>query len=292
MPSLILSLDGGGIRGVAVVQFLKRLESILDTPIHELFDTFIGTSVGGLIAIKLASGDSVGDCVDFCTRDNMMAIMDKSWWDKITPVQFSPKYDGTGIKEVVGKYIKKIPLNKCKKKLLITGYNLNKHDTRIFKSAVDDIDLQTLGLITSAAPTYFPCIEYKGEWYMDGGIGANNPTMVSYVDATEGKDDFKILSIGTGFKNVMIDGEQATNWGVFEWLKHNIANIAFDAPLRLIDRNVKKLLGKRYLRIDGVCENMCMDDTSIGNVKALRRMGDEWFEKNEDKLREFFVIKD
>lgn len=285
---LILSIDGGGIRGIAVVQFLKRLEEILDRPVHLLFDTFIGTSVGGLIAIKLASGDSVTDCVNFCTRDNMLTIMDKSWWDKITPVQFSPKYDGTGIKKIVGKYIKKIPMKMCKKKLLITGYNLNKNDTRVFKSTQDDIDLQTLGLITSAAPTYFPCIEYKSEWYMDGGIGANNPTMASYVDAVEDKEEFKILSIGTGYKNVAIDGDRASDWGVFGWLKHNITSIAFDAPLRLVDRQVKKLLGKKYLRIDGECENMCMDDTSRENVRELQKMGNEWFDTNEERLKIFF----
>lgn len=288
MTKFILSLDGGGVRGIATVQFLKRLESILDKPVHKVFDTFIGTSVGGLIAIKLASGDDIDDCINFCARENMVTIMDKSWWDNVTPVQFSPKYDGKGIEKIIKKYIKKIPINKCGKKLLITGYNLNKHDTRVFKSTKDDIDLQTLGLITSAAPTYFPCIEYSREWYIDGGIGANNPTMVSYVDAMELKEDFKILSIGTGFKNVMIDGDQARDWGVFGWLKHHVANIAFDAPLRLIDRQVKKLLGKKYIRIDGEYGNMSIDDTSVENVKALRQMGDDWFEKNEKELKMFF----
>jgi len=157
----VLSIDGGGIRGVAIVQFLKRLESMLDKPVHKKFDLFIGTSVGGLISIKLASGDSVDDCVKLCERKNMITIMDKSWWDKISPVQFQPKYDGTGIKKIVDTHIKNISINKCKKELLITGYNLNQHDTRVFKSRKDTINIRTLGLITSAAPTFFPCIEYK-----------------------------------------------------------------------------------------------------------------------------------
>lgn len=284
----VLSIDGGGIRGVAVVQFLKRLEAILSVQIHKHFDMFIGTSVGGLISIKLASGDSVDDCVKFCTRKNMLQIMDKSWWDKISPVQFEPKYDGTGIRKIVKEYIRDIPANECKKDLLITGYNLNQHDTHVFKSSKDTINIRTLGLITSAAPVYFPCVEYKKEWYVDGAVGANNPAMVGYVEMVTRGEKFKMLSVGTGFKNVKIDGKKARDWGVFGWLKNNIASIAFDAPLRMVDRQVKKLMGSDYLRIDGECENMCLDDTSKGNVKILREIGDGWFDDNEEKLRVFF----
>src|ERR1700680_4208414 len=57
----ILSLDGGGIRGVFPAAFLARLEEHLEYPIGRYFDLIAGTSTGGIIAIGLGLGLSAGD---------------------------------------------------------------------------------------------------------------------------------------------------------------------------------------------------------------------------------------
>lgn len=59
----LLCLDGGGIRGLILVQCLLELESILKKPIVHLFDWIAGTSTGGILALAIASGRTMKECL-------------------------------------------------------------------------------------------------------------------------------------------------------------------------------------------------------------------------------------
>ncbi len=58
----LLSLDGGGIRGLILIQILCHLETLTGRPVYELFDWIAGTSTGGICALLLASGYSAKEC--------------------------------------------------------------------------------------------------------------------------------------------------------------------------------------------------------------------------------------
>ena len=77
---------------------------------------------------------------------------------------------------------------------------------------------------SSAAPAYFPCVEVNNVWYIDGGVVANNPTMVAYAEACKiwGRgQDISVLSVGTGG----MEGN-AKGWGGIQWLKNGLLDVA------------------------------------------------------------------
>jgi len=61
----MLALDGGGIRGVLTLSFLKRMETLVGRPLHEFFDYIAGTSTGAIIAAGLSIGLTVDELIDF-----------------------------------------------------------------------------------------------------------------------------------------------------------------------------------------------------------------------------------
>ena len=80
---LVLSLDGGGVRGLATVIFLKELEKASGKKIFDLFDFFIGTSAGGLNAMHLVINQiNTSELEDFWSKDNLAMSMQGTFWTK------------------------------------------------------------------------------------------------------------------------------------------------------------------------------------------------------------------
>src|SRR5690349_19267654 len=98
MTKLVLSLDGGGVRGAASARFLERLEQRLERPLNDAFDLFAGTSTGAIIAGALGVlGMSAAEISPLYSLENIQRIMDKSPWDRAAGlIQAGPKYDGVG----------------------------------------------------------------------------------------------------------------------------------------------------------------------------------------------------
>ena len=92
----LLSLDGGGVREVATVIFLSKLEKALGTPLYKKFDFFVGTSAGAITAMALSIAKMSGDnLLEFWSEETFEKILDASLWDsKLGLMQTNPKYDG------------------------------------------------------------------------------------------------------------------------------------------------------------------------------------------------------
>lgn len=302
----ILSLDGGGVKGIIIVKFLEKLEELLrkEKGIKNLcgmFDMYVGTSIGGIICLSLG----FNRCRDYkllYDAKNLRKIMNKSLWDKIMPVQCEPKYDGIQFKESMEYHFGNKRMNETQKHILVTGYNLEKSKPVIYKSRKDTLKVSQVALITGSAPTFFPCIQVEDKtWETDGGVCANNPAMIAYIEAKkiwidqkygDEKDEFKILSIGTGIVDYSIDGDDAKDWGALGWLNNNLANVLNNAPNQLIENQCSQLLGKNYLRINGKLEGVSteIDNATNKNVEKLKLLGEIWFADNVGRIREFFGI--
>ena len=102
----ILSMDGGGVRTIASITFLKRLEQKLGVKIHEKFDYFIGTSAGAISCLALAVNKfSTVDLEDIWAPRNLKKTMQSSSWElKLGLLQSNPKYTNEGKREVLKKY--------------------------------------------------------------------------------------------------------------------------------------------------------------------------------------------
>ena len=297
----IMSIDGGGIKGILAARFLKRLEDNLDTTLHDKFDMFAGTSTGSFITSAIAYKKMSADYIvnDLYSVKNASRIMNKNIVDRLfSNFQFRPKYDGYGKRELIGQYFKKNDMiTNTKKNVMIVGFNVTLNKPKIFKSwdykykntkVIDALD------ISSAAPTYFPSVYNKNYWGIDGAVCCNSPSDSCYADSLKlyGKDcDIRLLSIGTGI-SYPINNYSTCNWGGIQWFtRGKIIDLLLNGPQHCSNYRMdtfSKILNHKYLRINIPLENNTFDDVSQHNIQVLNRMGDLMWDKNYKKIIQFF----
>jgi patatin-like phospholipase/acyl hydrolase len=281
----ILSLDGGGIRGAATAQFLKKLEENLAESLYDTFDLFAGTSTGGIIAGVIGLLQKSGaELPDLYNYKNANRIMNKSLWDRMAGfAQAEPRYDGTGKVDVLTEYFGDRNLNEAQKPVLVVAYDVESRKSDVLKSNSDK-EVKAVDALnaTSAAPLYFPTAKVAGEkvrWLIDGGVIANNPAMCAYAEAKKlwPDDEIRMLSVGTGSINRPIDGEASQDYGALGWINHDLLGITMDESV--VEYQAQVILGDNYQRVNselvGVKDDM--DDVSQKNIDDLKRLGSSWY---------------
>ena len=144
MGKMILSLDGGGIRGAATTEFLSRVEKELkkhNTTIRECVDLFAGTSTGSIIALGLATNKlSMGQIDHLYSADNADVIFtENKGWFEIDGVN-APKYESAEKTELLKK---KLGANTTidsvgnQKHVLVVAYSIEKRVPMVIKSTKD-----------------------------------------------------------------------------------------------------------------------------------------------------------
>ena len=285
---LVLSLDGGGVRVLAGVVFLKKLEVALGKKITDVFDFFIGTSAGGVSALCLACLQMDAEELDeFWSEANISLTMSKSFWDNATVFQTKPKYDGIGKHDVLQKYFKDMLLKDSPKPVAVTAYDVEKRQPRLLTSYADsNITALKAGTATSAAPIYYPTEKIEdGSWLIDGGVVANNPSLIGYVEAKKlfKTRDIRVLSIGTGINRRKINGKKSSTWGMVSWFRHDILGIMTESSM--YHELLTDLIGDKYLRVNSPTGqvNRRMDDNSGVNLERINLMGMEWWSEFGDR---------
>jgi patatin-like phospholipase/acyl hydrolase len=292
MPAYrILTIDGGGIRGIFAARVLHRLEQSSPGLIARV-NLLAGTSTGGIIALGLAGGLSPDDLVRLY-RDHAKDVFDDSWLDDLRDIGgvIGADYDNKKLKRVLERQFGTKRLRDLSKRVLVPAFDLDNGDDprrdpaapRAWKAKFfhnfpgPDSDgaesVVDVALRTSAAPTYFP--SYQG--YIDGGVVANNPAVAALAQAihpaTGGQklDDVRLLSIGTGFNPTFIRGTRL-DWGYAQWARPLIT-LMIDGVMGVADYQCKQLLRECYHRIDlRLPRAIPLDDTK--NVRELIVLAD------------------
>ncbi|MCC6787767.1 MAG: patatin-like phospholipase family protein [Hyphomonadaceae bacterium] len=211
----ILSLDGGGIKGIFTAAFLARVERefLNGESIGRHFDLVAGTSTGGLIALCLAAGKTAQDALKLYL-ENGAAIFDPVSW-RLLKAGFDTAPLHNAANDVLGDRV----LSDASVRLCIPAVNARKAEPCMFKTPHHpDYKFDAgermidVALATTAAPTFFQPHETSNYVLLDGGLIANNPVMVAVVDALSCFDiarrQVSILSIGTGSPQPIITEEQ------------------------------------------------------------------------------------
>jgi patatin-like phospholipase/acyl hydrolase len=263
----ILSIDGGGIRGIVTTVLMQRLQT---TPGLEGFldkvDLVAGTSTGGLLALGIARGLGLDEIRDLYVNDGP-DIFDDSWLDdlldlgKLRGADYKTAPMRRVFKKVLGEDTK---LAQLRKRVLITAFDMDNEDEddlkRTWKPKLfhnfpgDGNDREELaykvGMYTAAAPTYFPSVD----GYIDGGVYANNPAMCALAQTqdkryrpTPSLDEVELLSIGTGTSLVYIRGK-TLDWGYAQWIKPLIS-LMLDGISGIADYQCQQMLRNRYHRL-------------------------------------------
>lgn len=262
----ILSLDGGGIRGIVTAVILDRLNS--EGNINGWLDSvnlIAGTSTGGLLALALAQGLDIQRIRNLYVEKGD-EIFDDSWLDDLIDIGkiAGADYDIKNLEKELKGIFGQTTLAKLKKRVLITAFDLdNEADDpakRSWKPKLfhnfpgGDSDGKELaykvGLYTAAAPTYFPSVD----GYVDGGVYATNPGMCALAQSQDSRfanrpplDDVVLLSLGTGTSLVYVKGK-THDWGYAQWAKPLIS-LMLDGTAGIADYQCRQLLGERYCRL-------------------------------------------
>jgi uncharacterized protein len=288
----VLSLDGGGVRAIAALVFLKHLEIESGKKIVDLFDFFIGTSAGGINALNIAGlGMNAKDLESFWSEKNLTKTMSKSFWDTASFLQTKPKYDGIGKREVFYQYFKDLSLGESGKPVAVLAYDVEQRKPRLLSSyGTPGIKMLSAASATSAAPIYYSTYEIDdGSWLIDGGIVTNNPSLLGYSEAKKlfPNDQIKVLSIGTGINRRKINGKHSSKWGALSWFKHDILGIMLESSM--FDEIATDLIGQDYLRVNSSTGlvNRRMDDNSEVNLERIHLMGMDWWAEFGAQTKEF-----
>lgn len=288
----ILTIDGGGVRGIYPAHILKRIEEEISGDIYEHFDLVVGTSTGSIVASAVAVGHSMDDVVQLYKK-----YADRIFKKRHSGI-FNSRYGEKDLRELLELVLGSKTLSDTKTRLIINATDLHSGSVHVFKSNyldefVRDKNIEIVDAImsSSAAPTFFrPNHIQKGQYLLaDGGLWANNPSMVGYVEAVgklnQNPEGVMILSIGTGFNPVQYD--MSKKWGLLTGWKHKkLLSLAMNLQSQVSTNQVGLLLGERYLRLN----HQTSEELSLDSVEALPQMeswADKTFTHQVEEIRKF-----
>lgn len=293
---IIVTLDGGGIKGIIPATILAHIEEKTGISCTKLFDCFSGTSTGGILSCLLNIPDKnnqpkyTAESVLNIYKNLGKKIFQKRW----TSFNgfYKPLYDEKKIESFLQKKLGNITLNQSLSNIIIPTYCIKNNDTLLFSKILyknkmlknnDNIMMHQVARMTSAAPTFFSPVSYNNFLLVDGCVTTNNPSLIAYLlhdlIVDNQKTLFICLSIGTGqeyeleYELDLIKNLQ--NGGKLKWIKTiiNFISDSYASHEIMIDYNSIKT-NLYYIRIQ---PSIPAKHTEIDNVK----------EKNMDLLEEY-----
>lgn len=277
----ILSLDGGGIKGLFSAAVLAHVEEDLNITITDHFDLIVGTSTGGIIALGLGLGLRPKQVVDFYAEKGAAIFRNRLGLRRATH-WFFRKYPQTSLRDALRSpdVFGDKKLGDSKKRLVIPSYNLGEDDVYLFKTPHHErlrrdwqVPAWKVALATSAAPTYFPlCCHVDRIRYVDGGIWANNPTMVGITEAVGvlgvGLDEIAVLNLGTSDSVTYRPGR--LNWaGKLLWAKPAPHLIMRAQSLGTYTQSAHLIGENNVVRLDPKVPDGLFDLDKAGRTKEL-----------------------
>lgn len=237
-PFKVLSIDGGGIKGLYSSRILDYFEEYFDCSLADTFDMVCGTSTGGLIALGVSQGIPVSKITSLYKNKGHLIFPRQPkvlrWLKRNTFIKLEKrflqqlfwfgKYSAEPLKHELTELFGEKTIGESLVHLCIPSYSITKGHPRVFKNDHHNLNCDNsvpyvdVALATSAAPTYLPIHSIKcldNEQFIDGGVWANNPTHIGYLDALkffinsqDGYDGIEILSIAS----ISHHKAQNTNW--------------------------------------------------------------------------------
>lgn len=272
----VLSLDGGGIKGLFSAAVLAELEADLQTSLINHFDLIVGTSTGGLIALGLGAGIDPARMVDFYVNSASEIFGASHSVSRL----FRPKYSPQRLRSALFEMLGDRRLGDSHKRLVIPSFSLDRNDVYLFKTPHHQRltrdwreSMVDVAMATTAAPTYFPVHSIRNQRLIDGGVWANNPAVVGVAEALAlgaKVNDIRVLSLGT--TNGLEDLSPALDRGGWlAWARHGRA-VFLRAPSVGTFHTVEQLIGKEsVVRIDALVPSglFSLDQADSRRIRGL-----------------------
>jgi len=339
----ILSIDGGGIRGIIPCIILEFIESQIGS-LSDTFDLMAGTSTGGILTMGLATPNKNGDNAFYANDilelyvnhgDAIFERRSTNWlnklmgWNKHVNLISQQPYKIENLEKLLEEKFENVKLSETLTDLLITAYDIEKGKAFYFLSRLayeeesENFMIKEVARSTSAAPTFFtPSILNSSNddklALIDGGVFANNPSILAYAEAKElwkrrGKkllspnqeeksfsyvtpdnNDFPffMLSLGTGYFKKSVPVNKAKKWKTINWIQPLLSDVFMRSVSESTHYSMQYLLPDyndatpRYRRfnIEIPEKNSQMDDSSKDNIDCLCSIARRFVKDKEDEL--------
>jgi uncharacterized protein len=334
---VLLSLDGGGIRGIISCVILKYIEDRLkeldctDAKIGDYFDIIAGTSTGALIGSLLLmpsesnpkrAKHSITDALNIYLGEGKN-IFSKTFWTILNnPLAvFKDNLSTIVLEQQLNNVFGRTELKDLIKPSAFVSYDTENQKPKIFNS-IDGISpfrnfyLKDICRASSAAPTYFEPAKIKSfadQYFscIDGGVFANNPTFVGYIESQKinfrkySKDsskydgvaplqEFIIISIGNGSRAKSYKHEELVGISKSKWVDP-LVDIFISTGVDMVDAEMKSMFNllkpkyqSNYYRFNPEIPESSIDlgNVSNSNIKTLLDVANDYVAKNKEYLDE------
>ncbi|CAG8492584.1 11449_t:CDS:2, partial [Gigaspora rosea] len=300
----ILSIDGGGIRGILPALWLSEIEYRTHRPISHLFNLIAGTSTGGIVAAGLSAPkfkpiyettyENTKDHIEY-ENSNLVPIFSASellniyknesnkLFSKSTSCfnifsNVHDRYTDEGRSIIFKKYFGKTRLSHSLTELVIPATNQNfshlftRYDAKNSKNNEANHTFVDILTATTAAPTFYPSHKIGNKTFIDGGMYLNNPASTAYDEAIRynvPKEKISVLSLGTGC--YLPDPSNPDKYNNLLFWTQTRPKLMIFAQEYETDSNMYKVLKNRYQRWQVFFEEpIRLDDyESIPNLLEL-----------------------
>ncbi|MCC3276711.1 MULTISPECIES: patatin-like phospholipase family protein [unclassified Arthrobacter] len=304
----ILSIDGGGIRGIIPITWLMALEEQTGRRTADLFDLVVGTSAGGMAALALVSPRNGGtpysaDEVRQLNLDSAEEIFPQDPGDPHagdpqagapqTADQYAgaPRYAAEPLQHYLGEALGDEPLSRAVRPVAVTTCDLARTEALYFAggglepSVLGDASMALAAQATASLPRYFPAVPYTdpegtARQLADGGLAADDPALLGYSLGSvlpQAVDGVLLVSLGTGTSTgtrnagLRLGAEQTQQTPELQVLEKDLAMV-LSGPGQLARDCLQLILGDRYVRIQTdllPAASNASDDASQDNLEGL-----------------------
>ena len=320
----ILSIDGGGMKGIISSIVLMRLEKYLkfysrneSAHITDYFDLIAGTSTGSILTALLLCPDENGK-PKYSASDTLDLYLSKgkSMFKKRTlyPINtffglFGSKYTNEAFQNELINYFQDMKISQLLKPCIIVSYDLASSRTIFFNAMSSqkhkdrDVKVVDAVLASCSTPTYFPPVctmfhERCIDCLIDGGVSANNPAMSALIEALKLPQanelhDTTLLSIGNVTVMKTHTCDEVKNWGLVKYAIP-IFQTVMESSEEIVHYQLYKIyeslhIKNQYQRIEALSDEPvpAMDDTSKEALQKFVAIGNKLADREELTIRSF-----
>lgn len=317
-PFYILAIDGGGFRGLFAAHLLKRMEEVWQLDWRSRFHLLAGTSTGAILAAGLACGKTAVQLADFYEKHGKAIFAPRLRVSSDFLQLFTSRYSNRKLKTRLEEMLGEMTLGQVKIPLILPSVDIGNGCVHVLKSKYNDgfvrdtnVRVSDAVLASCSAPTYFDPVVVDNKYQLaDGGLWANNPSLVAAIDAHYRLKiplkRVRVLSVGTGKSNVFYPRSQGKwkdrllswqGWGLLtRWQRSEFINFIFNLQSESAHNMLCLLMGESTLDSDKVFRLTFESDQPL-SLDDVRKQ-DDWIAKADyifahqsQKIAEFLSIE-
>ncbi len=302
----ILSIDGGGIRGIFPAHILQCVQERLGIDVFDYFDMIAGTSTGSIIAAGIACQKQPSEIVSLYQKHGsaIFGQKKKSWWPSWLRQGMHSEYENNNLKTVLHNEFGDTTLGNIEKPLLIPATDIGHGGVHVFKSSYSNsftrdknVAVKKAVLASCSAPVFFDPAKVDNYLLADGGVWANNPALAAVIDAQYRLDvdmkDIRILSIGTGQSKTAYGTNENKDWGLLTgWKRSEFISFLLSLQAQSTQNYLQLMLkDDQLIRLDFESDTpLPLDDVNV--LGDLISRADRTFTHETAKLKKFFNIEE